>query len=220
MKFIYYAVAVLLILSACQPSAKQEVNQQEMNLESAKKTTIETILSRRSIRVYKPEQIKKEELDQIITCAINAPSALNKQSWEIRVIQNPELIKSMNDGFVAFSKGKEMKGSASKAQEPGFSVFHGAPTVIIVAYDTANKFSQVDCGLLGQNVLLSAEALDIGTCVIGGVTDFLATPEGKKLVTQLNLSAGYEPLYAIAVGYKNQQPDAKPRDITKVTVIE
>lgn len=219
MRLIYLAVALFFAVSACQQPVKEDTQQQTTNLEGSK-STIETILSRRSIRAYKSEQIKKGELDQIIACAINAPSALNKQPWEIRVIQNPELIKAINDGFVEFSKGKEMQGSASRVQEPGFSVFHGAPTVIVVAHDTKSSTSQVDCGLLGQNILLSAEAQGIGTCVVGGVIGFLSTPEAGKLVSQLNLSEGYKPLYTITVGYKDQEPEAKPRDISKISVIE
>lgn len=221
MKYIYLGVILLLALASCQHASKQEGNQQTMGSNTeAVNATIETILNRRSIRAYKPEQVRKDELEQIITCGINAPSALNRQPWEICVIQNSELIGAINEGFVKFAAGQQMQGSASRAQEPGFSVFHGAPTVIVVANDTTNHYSQVDCGLMGQNILLSAESLGIGTCVIGGVIGFLNTPEGEKFVSRLNLSKDYRPLYTIAVGYKAEQPEARPRDISKISFID
>jgi len=219
MRLIYWGIALLLTFSACQQVTKQE-EQQSMETNSVQNATIETILNRRSIRAYKPEQIKKEELEQIITCAINAPSALNKQPWQVTVVQNPELLKEINDGFIQFAKNQQMQGNASRSQEPGFSVFHGAPTVIVVSNDVSNSFSQVDCGLLGQNILLSAESLGIGTCVVGGVVGFLATSEGENIVSKLALPEGYKPLYTITVGYKDQQPEAKPREISNVTVLE
>ncbi len=217
MKRIYWLVIGLVVLFSCQQEQK---NRQEMETKSKKDIVIENIMSRRSVRSYRPEQIKEEEMKEVMTCAINAPSAMNRQSWELRVVQKPELLKAINDGFVAYAKDKSMGGNASKSQEPGYSVFHGAPTLIVVANDTKNAYSQVDCGLLGQNILLAAESMDIGTCVVGGVIPFLRTPEAKDVIAQLNLPEGYEPLYTISMGYKNEHPDAKPRDAAKYQVIK
>jgi nitroreductase len=190
-----------------------------MKTETNRNAVIETILSRRSIRSYGPEQISDAALETLLQCAVNAPSALNMQPWEIRVVQAPGLLKRINDCFVKYAEGKDLPGSASKAQTPGFSVFHGAPTLIIVAGDEANAYSPVDCGLLGQNILLAAESMDIGTCVIGSVVACLNTPEAASVVRELDFPAGYRILYAIATGYKNQRPDAKPRETGKVRII-
>lgn len=216
MKKNYYYLPLLLALLFTSCETKQ---QQPMEV-NKKDVVIENIMNRRSIRSYKPEQIKDAELQQIIECGINAPSALNKQSWEVRVIQDADLITEMNNGFVKYAAGLEMQGSASRSQQPGFSVFHGAPTVILVA-GNSGSYSPIDCGMLGQNILLSAEALNIGTCVVGGITAYLNTPEGKEnIVPKFNLSDGFEPLYCIVMGYKNESPAAKPRDKSKVQFIK
>lgn len=176
-------------------------------------------MSRRSIRSYKPEQITPEQLDTIVKCAINAPSALNKQSWEIRVIQSADLLSRINNSFVEKAKGKSLQGSAARAQEPGFSVFHGAPTLIIVGKDKSNPYSAVDCGLLAQNILLSAESMDIGTCTIGNMAGILNDPDSKDFLKEINMPDTHEVVFGIAVGYKNESPDAKPRDESKVQYI-
>lgn len=44
-------------------------------------TVLQTIKNRRSIRSYKPEQIKEEELQCILEAGIYAPSGCNHQSW-------------------------------------------------------------------------------------------------------------------------------------------
>lgn len=208
------AALLVAFVSSC------ETKQQEKAEVNKKDVVVENIMNRRSIRSYKPEQIKDDELKQIIECGINAPSGLNKQSWELRVIQNPDLIAEMNNGFVKYAAGKEMEGSASRSQQPGFSVFHGAPTVIVVASDQS-LYSPVDCGLLGENILLSAEAMNIGTCVVGGVIEYLDTPEAKEnILPRLNLSEDYKPLYTIVMGYKNESPKAKARDTSKVEYIK
>ncbi len=216
MKKNYYYLPLLLavLFTSC------ETKQQEAMEVNKKDVVIENIMNRRSVRSYKPEQINDADLQQIIECGINAPSALNKQSWEVRVIQDAGLINEMNSGFVKYAAGLEMQGSASRSQQPGFSVFHGAPTVIIVA-GNAGSYSPIDCGMLGQNILLSAEAMNIGTCVVGGITAYLNTPEGKEnIVPKLNLSEGFVPLYSIVMGYKNETPAAKPRDKSKVQYIK
>lgn len=208
-------MAALLVVFVASCETK---NQEKMEV-NKKDVVIENIMNRRSIRSYKPEQIKDAELEQIIECGINAPSGLNKQSWELRVIQNPDFIAEMNNGFVKYAAGLELEGSASRSQQPGFSVFHGAPTVILVA-SNQSLYSPVDCGLLGENILLSAEAMDIGTCVVGGVVEYLDTQEAKEnIVPRFKLSEGYKPLYCIVMGYKNESPKAKPRDKSKVEYI-
>lgn len=216
MKRIGFILAAFLavFITSCETKQpeKAEVNKKDV--------VVDNIMKRRSIRSYKPEQIKDEELEQILECGIYAPSGLNKQSWEIRAIQNPDLIAQINDGFVKYAAGQQMQGSASRSQQPGFSVFHGAPTVILVASND-ELYSPIDCGLLGENILLSAEAMDIGTCVVGGVTEYLNTPEAKeKIVPQFKLSEGYKPLYCIVMGYKNEMPKTTPRDKSKVQYIK
>jgi nitroreductase len=194
MKSIYgLALAATVLFSCQQPPQKTE---EAAPVKSAGDIVIETIMNRRSIRSYKPDQIKDEELDQIIRCGINAPSARNLQAWEIRVVQKPEIFHPISEKL------------------------YGAPTVIVVANDTKNPYSPVDCGLLAENILLSAEAMNIGTCVIANVIPFLKSREGKDALAQLNLPEGYAPLFTIAAGYKNEQPEAKPRIAEKVQVIK
>jgi nitroreductase len=185
---------VTLMLSCGQPANKGKDEDKKVEEKKAS-SAIDVIMSRRSIRSYKPEQIKDEELNAILECGINAPSALNRQSWEIRVIQNPEILKKINGSF------------------------HNAPTLIVIASEVDNFFSPVDCGLLGQNILLAAESMDIGTCVLGNFTEFLNSSEGAEVFRLLELSEGYRPLYSIAVGYKNERPDAKPRDKGKIKIL-
>ncbi len=215
--FTVLSLSLLIFISCNQPVKESETSKEPV---IAKNAVVENIMSRRSIRKYKPEQVAQAQLDTIIQCGINAPSALNKQSWEVRVIQNPELLNKINTAFVDEAKGKSLPGSASKAQEEGFSVFHGAPTLIIVASDKSNQASAVDCGLFAQNILLSAQSMNIGTCVIGSVAGVFNKPTSKGLLKAINLPDTHEVIFGISVGYKNESPDAKPRNENKVEYIK
>lgn len=214
MKKLLFVSVIVLGMISCNEKQKGETIMEQKN------TVVESIMNRRSIRSYKPEQIQQAQLDTIIQCGINAPSALNKQSWEVRVIQNADLLNRINSRFVEQAKGKSLQGSAARAQQPGFSVFHGAPTLIIVAKDKSNPYSGVDCGLFAQNVLLSAESMNIGTCVIGNMASILNNPDNKDLLAELNIPDTHEVIFGIATGYKNESPDAKPRDEGKVKYIK
>ena len=57
--------------------------------------------------------------------------------------ENKELLTDINNRFLAFAKGKKLSGSASRAGEPGFSVFHSAPTLIVMAKDQQEKLAGI-----------------------------------------------------------------------------
>ncbi|HRT36706.1 MAG TPA: nitroreductase family protein, partial [Caldisericia bacterium] len=58
---------------------------------------LEIIKSRRSIRNYKNEKIKDEEILKIVEAGRWAPSASNNQPWRFIIVQNVELIKKIGD---------------------------------------------------------------------------------------------------------------------------
>jgi nitroreductase len=56
---------------------------------------------------------------------------------------------------------------------------------------------------------------------MGGPIHFMKTSEAAApYVQRLGFSEGYELLYAIAVGYPDESPEAKPRDAEKIRFVE
>ena len=144
-----FLIAGLVSLSACTPSQKST----EVQNVTSENQVIETIMSRRSIRKYKQQPVEQEKLQQILDCGINAPNGQNKQSWEIRVVNTPEYISELDslNRSLALAKGMD----ASKIRHASY----GAPVMIFIANDPSYDFSQVDCGLLGANMILTAQSL-------------------------------------------------------------
>lgn len=162
-------------------------------------TVLNTIRNRRSVRAYKGEQIKEEELQLILDAALWAPSAHNSQPWHFTVVQDAELIQHMSDVST-----REMAKSSipwiARMGQSGRGIFYNAPTVIVVAGKKEEFLDPiVDCSAAVQNLLLAAESLDIGSCWIGLVQFFF---EDEEEVKQLGLPEGYEPFYAVCLGYK------------------
>ncbi len=88
--------------------------------------TLKTLRERRSVRRYRPEQIKPEELEAILDAGTWAPSAMGKQSAVMVVVQDRETIQEMS------RLNAEIQGA------PGTDPFYGAPTVVVVLAEGAN----------------------------------------------------------------------------------
>ena len=202
--------ATLLALCSCAPQKSQEnATAVEATVAKGEKGVVETIMSRRSIRKYKPEAIEREKMQAIVECGINAPNGMNKQSWEIRVVDNPEFINGLDEAFKKEDPKVEFK-----------KMFYNAPTVVFIANDPTYDMSRIDCGLLGENMILSAWSMGIGSCCLGGPVRFMKSPVAAEYMKKLDFSEGYELLYAIAFGYPDETPAAKPRKTDKVKFID
>ena len=207
--------AGMFVLCSCtsQGSQQKEVVTDSVSV-SQVDPVIETIMSRRSIRKYKPKAVEHEKMQTIVECGINAPNGMNKQSWEVRVVDNPEFINGLTEIF--------KKENPKAAERPGFkNMFNNAPTVVFIANDPAYDMSQIDCGLLGENMILSAWSMGIGSCCLGGPTRFMtSTPAAAEYLKKLDIPEGYQLLYCIAFGYPDETPTAKPRNAAKVKFID
>jgi len=183
--------------------------------------TIKTLLSRRSIRTYKPEQIKEEELQTILQAGQYAPSARNEQSWHFTVVQNPEVLEKISAiGKAAFEKsGNEFLRERAKAEN--FSLFYHAPTYIIVSGENSAIAPEADGALALGNLFLAAEALGIGSVWIHAVNFLKDTEEGKVLFKELCIPEGYTPIGSGAFGYNaGEKPEAAPRREGTITYIK
>lgn len=173
---------------------------------------IKTILERRSIRKYTDQPVENDKLAQIIECGLYAPNGMGRQSWEVRIVDNPKLLARIDTAYSNFL-GKENANPPKKAA-------YGAPVLIFIAYDTTYDLSQVDCGLLGGNMMIAAQSMGIGSCCLGGICRFFNAPEGSELLAKLDFPKTHKLLYAIAFGYPDETPKAKPRMMEKVRYIE
>ena len=211
-KNILGGLCLCAAVGSCAPGAQQgsAAGQQET---SPAETVISTIMTRRSIRQYKPQAVNRDTMQIILDCGINAPNGQNKQSWEVRVVDNPDFINGVTELY--------KKANPKAAEDPSFkNMFRNAPTVVFVANDPAYGFSQVDCGLLGGNMMLAAQSMGIGSCCLGGPAAFMKSPEAAEYLKKLNFSEGYQLLFCIAFGYPDEAPAAKPRDAGKVQFID
>jgi uncharacterized protein YggE len=94
MRKIFYVVAAMFLAAGCCNESKCCDKECEKKCENP---VIETIMARRSIRKYTDQAVPRELLDKIAECGINAPNGMNAQQWEVRIVDNPEWLKSITE---------------------------------------------------------------------------------------------------------------------------
>ena len=171
---------------------------------------LQAISNRRSHRAYKSEQLPEEVLTAILTAGMEAPSAKNKQPWHFSVVQDAELIQEVHDEAM-----KNMREGMAYPQfkNPDFQIFYYAPTVIFVFGDKENHWTQVDCGIATQNMVLAAEAQGLGSVILGLPLPAFEGDKADELRTRLDCPEGYDFVLAISLGYPaDDKPPHKQHD--------
>ena len=178
---------------------------------------IEAIEARRSIRAYKDVPVEREKLQFLAECGVKAPNAMGRQEWELRIVDSQKWI---DDCTAAYLKAVEGTDKAKYMQTPTFkNIFRNAPAVIFVAAPEG-LFAGENVGCLGENVMLAATELGLGTCFLGSVQMIFAEPAMQEYLQSLGFSEGDKLRYALAVGYPDEAPEAKARDLSKIKFVE
>jgi len=182
--------------------------------------TIKSIMERRSVRKYKPQQITEKELDLILDCGLNAPSAMNSQNWHFSVIQNAGLISQMNSRIKenlpaeSVSRYKNRQGGRED-----FSMFYDAPTIILISGDAKDTWTEANCGYAVQNMCLAAQSVGVASIIIGMARLLFTASDAEAYAKELGVPDGYRPLYAVCFGYADMKPEVPGRLPNRVNYI-
>lgn len=161
---------------------------------------IKNIKERRSARAYRPEQIKKEELDLILEAGTYAPTGMGMQSPLIVSVQNPELISRLSKMNAAVM-GTE--------NDP----FYGAPTVLVVLADSHRPTCVEDGSLVLGTLMLAAHSVGVDSCWIHRAREVFASEEGQALLKEWGIPEHYIGVGHCILGYAQEGgiKPAKPR---------
>lgn len=200
----------LILAGICLSSAVANAQEPQQPVENG---TIETIMARRSIRKYKNVPVSRDTLNIIMECGINAPNGQNRQSWEVRIVDDPVVMEEIKEMMA--------KGNPDMNPEAVKGCFRDAPVMVFLARDPSYPFSAYDVGLLSQNIMLSAWSMGVGSICLGMPVRFIMNNEAcTPVLDRLGFSKGYEFCLCIGLGYADEDPKAKPRDKGKVKYID
>ena len=160
----------------------------------------EALKERRSVRAYKDEQIKDEELNKILEAGEYAASGMGKQSPIMIVVQEKETIAQLS------------KMNAKVFGKEGIDPFYGAPTVVIVLADKNMPTCGEDGSLVMGNLMNAAYGLGVGSCWIHRAKEEFESEEGKALLKKWGVEGDYIGVGHCILGYAKDEPKpAAPR---------
>ncbi|MCK4553690.1 nitroreductase family protein [Candidatus Parcubacteria bacterium] len=157
--------------------------------------TIDCIKTRRSRRLFLDREVSEEKINQILECAITAPSSIDCQPWHFIVVRENILKRDI----------------ANLRDEDNQQQFLTAPVLIVVCVDTEKSPSRyIDDGVTTtQNILLAAHDLGLGSVYMCG-----SKPSDPKIAGEirniLNIPKAVIPITILPIGYPN--PSEKPDD--------
>jgi len=100
-------------------------------------------------------------------------------------------------------------GAIGLIAEGRLKAFHEAPTVILILKDKRGVGNpDLDCGIAGQNMVLTAFSLGLSTCWVGFATLLMKPPLMFKWKRNLGINWPYQLVEGICVGYALGQPNA------------
>lgn len=170
-------------------------------------STINDILTRRSVKKYKSAPVPQEIIDKIINAGLYAANGMGAQS--------PIIIQVTN---------KEMRDKLSKmnADIMGANTdpFYGAPAVLIVLADKNRPTAVYDGSLVMGNLMLAAHALGIGSCWIHRAKEEFESEDGKEILKSLGIEGEYVGIGHCILGYADGEPkpaaERKPGRVFKI----
>lgn len=156
--------------------------------------TLDAILTRRSVRDFKPDPIKEEDLQTLLKAAMQAPSAKNERPWHFIVIDDPETLHAIPE----FHRNAKM--------------LMYAPMAILVCSDRKLENKRAtwiqDCAAATENILLAAHAMGLGGVWLG------VFPDSERVFGMqalLGLPKDVRPVSMVAIGYPALKPEPTDR---------
>ncbi|WP_018249698.1 nitroreductase family protein [Orenia marismortui] len=185
----------------------------------------EAIRERRSIRDFKSDKVKKEDLDLILEAARLAPSGTNLQPWRFVVVESDEMreklrgctldfvgdapvtivccvdykaLEEMNDRLKELQEVGALKGTALEKIDP--SKYKGRK----MSEEDIKRYLHLNLSIAIENMALQATELGLGSC-------WLMMFNEKKLSQILNLDDNLEAVALLPIGYGSDNPAPRPR---------
>lgn len=161
--------------------------------------TMEAILTRRSVKRYRPDPVPDGLIDRIVEAGLYAASGMNRQSPILIAVTD----KKLRDRL-----------SAMNAKILGMQTdpFYGAPAVIAVLADRSVPTAICDGSLAIGNMMLAAHALGLGSCWIHRAEEEFDSPEGKAILGELGIEGDYVGVGHCIIGYADGPlPEAPAR---------
>lgn len=154
---------------------------------------IEALKTRRCVRSFKPDPLKKETIEDLIDCGRHAATARNEQPWEFVVVTDPALRKQIADAT-------------------DFGKFIANAPACVAVLCAEGKYYLEDGAAATQNILVAARAHGLGSCWVAGDKKAYAA----EICALLGAPERYRLISLVALGYPAESPNIEKRKLDEV----
>lgn len=181
---------------------------------------LKNIMTRRSIRNYKKDQISKNDLTIILRAGSYAPNGMGTQNWKFTVIQSPETMQKVNESIrqsilsipIVAETHPYIVSLIEKAKDSNANFLYNAPTFVIVSHLKDDGNAMPDSALAMGYMMLAAHSLGIGSCWINQLPGMTNLPSIRQLLTELDIPENHIVYSSAVFGYSADEPkDAETR---------
>jgi nitroreductase len=167
------------------------------------------ILTRRSTRNYRPDAVEEDKLEKILDAARQAPSGGNNQTNHFLVIRNREVIQKLIVMTETAFSGMEiaedtyasLKYAIAASRKGGYVFCYNAPVLIAVANRKDYGNNMADCACAIENMMVAANALDLGSCWINQLRWLNEEPSLVDYLRSLGMKEEERIYGAVVIGH-------------------
>ena len=163
-----------------------------------KNKTIELIKSRTSCRAYSDKKVSLKKALEVAEAGKFAPSGMNRQIANIYVVNSK-------------AKVEILRNLSLKIRDR--DCMYGAKTIVLVGAPRGDRFTDLDCSCILENMFLAAHALKLSSCWINQFDEFFQTKDGLKVKKSLGIPEDFRIVGACILGYAKDPNSlaSKPR---------
>ena len=166
-------------------------------------TTFEAMRNRKSVRSYQAKSVEQDKIRAIVEAGNMAAGTPMAGKVYYTVISNQDILTQL----VASAKGV-MQNSGNPMLEkissnPSFNPIYGAPVAVVISTDKAEDtntqaMARANAACAGENMLLAATDLGLGSCYLESPTLAFYNPEMRQAV---KMAENVQPQAVIVFGH-------------------
>lgn len=169
---------------------------------------LQAIANRRSTRHYAPDPVPEAALKAVLEAGLWAPTARNAQEIHMTVLRDPELRAAFKKDLTDYDSAPRLK-----------SFDYQAPVFIFLYGPADFPYTELDTGIVAENMALAAEALGLGTVMIGCIRDFMRSPAAAPWREKLGMSDGDLFTLGLCLGAISAPTASQPRKEGRVLLL-
>lgn len=184
----------------------------------------EAIATRHSTRKFQQKMIADDVLQKVIEAGREAPTGKHVNQTHFIVIRKAEVLQKLVDlvqqefaKMEVTPENQEDYGGAIRASKKGNYVFkYNAPVFVVLAnkIDYHNAFADVSTAM--QNMMLAANALDLGACWINQLRWLQDNPVLRDYLHSLGMAEDERVYASLSLGYADSADGLPNRKVMEV----